>query len=81
MQTKLTLRLDSVLISRAKHLAHARRQSLSKIVADYFRTFTQQSSSKEKPLSPTVQALRGILKGARIDAKRDLHRHWDERHR
>jgi len=81
MQTKLTLRLDSGLISCAKRHARRRKQSLSKIVADYFPSFEEQRESNERSLSPTVKSMRGILKGARIDEKRDLHRHWDQKYR
>ena len=81
MQTKLTLRLDSALIMRAKQHAEGRKQSLSKIVADYFRSFGKRTSPGQTELSPTVKALRGILKGVRVDEKRELHRYWEGRYR
>ncbi len=68
MNTKLTLRLDERLIRRAK--AHARRagKSVSQIVADYFALLGVQVRADDQPLTPTVKALRGSLRGRAVDS-------------
>ena len=60
METKLTLRLDEQLISKAKTIAKSKEVSLSKMVADYFRTIL--SGLEKKSLkSPILSEITGIL--------------------
>jgi len=65
MQTKLTLRLESELIEQAK--AHAKQQgkSLSQVVADYFKVFTQSEDGQR--IAPITQSLIGILKESDLE--------------
>ena len=81
MQTKLTLRLDSELIERAKELASERHTSVSQLVAQYFGTLTAESSpvSKSRPLPPVTRSLLGILKPG-LD-ERDYRNHLERKHR
>jgi hypothetical protein len=67
MNTRLTLQLDQRLIRRAK--AHARRsgKSVSQIVADYFSLLGGQPQTDDQELTPTVRALKGVLRGRQID--------------
>lgn len=67
--TKLTLRLDSALIDRAKHYAHGQDRSLSQLVADYFARLTIDARAAAKPLvkdacAPITAGLRGALRPA-----------------
>lgn len=61
MQSKLTLRLDDQLIANAKRLARARGTSISALVAGYFAAMDAPAESMD--LTPTVQRLRGVLRG------------------
>ena len=65
MQTKLTLRLESELIERAKQHAKQQGKSLSQVVADYFAVFTQDKDKKN--IAPVTQSLVGVLKGSGLD--------------
>ena len=63
MNTKLTLTIEKEVIEIAKKYAKENDQSLSEIVENYFKFVTvERVKSKEKPLSPRVRKLRGILK-------------------
>ena len=68
MQTKLTLRLDSELIERAKTWARANDTSLSEAVAQYFSLLPQPNTEPDpSKLSPWVRRLMGA---ARVPGKR-----------
>jgi len=73
MGTKLTLRLEDVLIKNAKRAARSRGVSLSKMVADYFKTISSQQK-KEPPESPVLSEISGILL-PRTDEKKLLKNH------
>lgn len=79
MQTKLTLRLDDRLISRAKGYANDAGKSLSQVVAEFFAVIT---SPKHAPFeeTPTVSRLRGILKDTDVDDARDYLDYLEEKH-
>ena len=72
--TKLTLRLDSALIHRAKHYAQEQDRSLSQLVADYFAHLAGDPHGSSKPgrasaparpgAGPITTGLRGALKQA-----------------
>jgi hypothetical protein len=79
MQTKLTLRLERELIERAKKIARRRGKSVSKMVADYFRTL-ESVEKQNHELGPLTRSLRGILRGSSVDEP-DYRRHLEEKHR
>ena len=56
MDTKLTLRMDSELIVKAKEWARERGISLSHVIATFFETVTDDSKHSEK-ISPWVKSL------------------------
>ncbi len=62
MNTKLTLRLDNVLIKQAKKAAQSKGVSLSRIVEDYFKSLTIQEK-KEVEESPILSEISGIISG------------------
>jgi hypothetical protein len=66
MKARLTLSLDERLVRRAK--AHARRsgKTVSQIVADYFPLLGAPSRAKGEDFTPTVRALKGVLRDRRV---------------
>lgn len=70
MSTKLTLRLNPLLIKRAKSYARRHGKSVSQIVADYFCVLQQASDVKETAQSlPLTQSLKGVLKKTKVSEK------------
>ncbi len=78
MQTKLTLRLDDELISRAKQYAERTGRSVSRIVADYFALLDKEFSDGDDALTPIVASMRGALTEVEVDA-REVQREMLER--
>lgn len=66
MNTKLTLRLDDSLIASAKAYSAQTGKSVSKIVSDFFVIIKNEKLKNSSPVTPTVQSLKGILKGAKF---------------
>jgi len=79
VQTKLTLRLDDRLIRQAKAIAKRRGKSVSEMVAEYFKLLGSRSSGGVEELAPTVQSLKGVLKGTRLDRK-DHRQHLEDKY-
>lgn len=78
MQTKLTIRLDSGVISRAKRIAKKRQTSVSRMVSDYFKGVTAvEVKNDHTELPPITRALAGSLKGADIE---DYHRYLEKKY-
>ena len=77
MQTKLTLRLESELIERAKQHAKQQGKSLSQVVADYFAVFIQDKDKKS--IAPVTQSLVGILKEGDLDQE-SYKKHLEEKY-
>jgi len=60
METKLTLKLDSVIIKRAKRYVNKHKGlSLSKLVGIYFRSLTSEENI-DKAVPPIVSSLAGV---------------------
>jgi hypothetical protein len=66
MQTKLTLRLDSRLIRRAKRYAARSGKSVSTVVADYFIALDAPPDDAGA-LPPRVRSLLGALADTDLD--------------
>jgi hypothetical protein len=66
MNTKLTLRMDDKLIESAKQYSARSGKSISKIVADLFTIITNEKMKKQHKLTPTVQSLKGIMRGKKV---------------
>jgi hypothetical protein len=79
MHTKLTLRMDEDLIERAKAYSKETGKSVSQIVADYLALLPQRPTGKPGRLTPNVQSLRGLMRGAAGDEE-DYRRHLEEKH-
>ncbi len=77
MQTKLTLRLEDVLIQQAKNYAKQHGKSLSQVVTDYFKILTTKAENTETP--PITQSLIGIMEPSNVDID-DYKRHLEEKY-
>ncbi len=63
MSTKLTLTMEKKIIEQAKEYAARNGESLSELVANYFKYLTNYSDNElEQELSPLVKKLKGIIK-------------------
>jgi hypothetical protein len=73
MESKLTLKLATGSINRAKRYVHRRKgHSLSKLVEHYFDSLTiDDIKSKPNPLPPIVSGLAGIAKRNRLKNMKD----------
>jgi hypothetical protein len=67
METKLTLKLDESIIEQAKHYAHTRKKSLSKLVEEYFRGLSSFNIDNNYNIHPLVKELSGIIKDRNIE--------------
>jgi len=61
MNTKLTLRLDNKVISKAKKYAKERNTSLSKMIESYLDAVTRKNISGIE-ITPLVKSLSGVIK-------------------
>jgi len=61
MDTKLTVKLDGNVISRAKIYAKKRKTSLSKMIENYLDAVSKPVSSEEE-ISQLVKSLSGVIK-------------------
>ena len=60
MDSKLTLKLNSTVIERAKKYAKKKDTSLSRLIENYLSWVTSDKS-KEDEISPLVKSLSGIM--------------------
>ena len=81
MFTKLTLRLDERLIEKTKKLARARNVSLSEMVTEFFKSVVSGAPGEEKPSSPVLDEISGILAGKERKALASSYkRHIEEKY-
>jgi hypothetical protein len=80
MQTKLTIRIDSRLINRAKTHARQTGKSVSQLVADYFAIIDTPLSGELDNLAQITGELAGALANASVD-EADHHAHLEEKYR
>ncbi len=67
MHRRLTLWIDQDLIERAKAYSKVAGKSVSQLVADYLALLPQRPTGKPGRLTPNVQSLRGLMRGASGD--------------
>jgi hypothetical protein len=79
METKLTLRLDTQLIRRAKAYAKRSGKSVSAVVADYFAALEIAEGESPK-LGPKTRSLVGVLRERPADEDA-YRRHLEKKHR
>lgn len=80
MQTKLTLRMESKIIEKAKRISKRKGKSISQIVSEYFVKTEDAESDAEVKITSKVRKLRGILKGADI-AEEDHKGYLEKKHK
>ncbi len=61
MDTKLTIKLDNDVISRAKRYAKHRRTSLSRMIESFLDSVTQNETD-DIEITPLVKSLSGVIK-------------------
>ncbi len=63
METKLTLRLNSSVIEKAKIYAKSQKISLSKIIEAYLDSLTREkgNDSNQISITPLVESLSGVI--------------------
>jgi hypothetical protein len=71
--------MDDNLIESAKEYSAQTGKSVSRIVADLFEIIKNEKINKEDALTPTVRALKGILKGKQINEK-DYKKYLEEKY-
>lgn len=69
MDAKLTLKLDSEVIEKAKAYAESRGESLSRMVESYFLGLTRDNGEGEGELRGLVAELAGLLAGTEITVR------------
>jgi hypothetical protein len=77
MNTKLTLRLDDVLVEQAKAQATQRGKSVSRMFADFVASLGPCKHDRAVP--PVTGSLLGIVKGHRMSEK-DYKKHLQEKY-
>ena len=80
MQTKLTLRLDSDLIRKAKAYSRRSGKSISAMVADFFALLDERRGGEKNALTPAVRSLLGVL-GDKPLSEKDYYRYLEKKHR
>ena len=81
MNTKLTLKLNKSSIERAKRYAKRNKQSLSRIVENYFEIISDKELKNDIEISPNVLELAGIIKLSEdIDIKELYGKHLVEKY-
>jgi hypothetical protein len=78
MNTKLTLRMEEIIVRKAKIEAKRRGKSVSRMVAEFIESIGLEQNS-EKELPPTTASLVGILKGKEI-SEEDYKTHLREKY-
>ncbi|HVR08966.1 MAG TPA: DUF6364 family protein [Thermoanaerobaculia bacterium] len=79
MPTKLTLRIEEELIERAKAYSRETGKSVSQLVAGYLAALPRRQSEEPVRQTPIARSLRGMLRGAEIDAQA-YRRHLEEKY-
>ena len=78
MNTKLTLRMDDVLVQQAKMQAAQRGKSVSRMFGEFVASLGK-SKPDNRRLPPVTGSLLGVMKGHRISEK-DYKKHLREKH-
>ena len=85
MDTKLTLKLDRVVIEKAKDYALSHKRSLSRIIESYLQSLLFQSDSEDRTeikISPFVKSISsGINIPADLDYKKEYSNYLTEKYK
>lgn len=77
MNTKLTLRMDELLVAEAKTHAARRGKSVSQMFGEFVSTL--KTSQRSGHLPPVTGSLLGIMKGQRV-SESDYKKHVREKY-
>jgi len=77
MNTKLTLRMNDVLVREAKAQAARRGKSVSQMFSEFVTSLGSSRTSDQLP--PATNSLLGVMKGHPISEK-DYRKHLREKH-
>jgi len=77
MNTKLTLRMDDVLVQQAKIQAARRGKSVSQMFGEFVASLGKSKPSTHLP--PVTDSLLGVMKGHRVSEK-DYKQHLREKY-
>jgi hypothetical protein len=84
MDTKLTLKLDKLVIERAKEYASSQNRSLSRIIESYLKSLINQENlinEDDIKISPFVKSMStGVKIPADLDYKSEILNHLEEKH-
>ena len=81
MKTKLTLRLDNVVIERAKDYARNHKISLSQMVEAYLDSVTKPLNDNPE-ITPLVESLIGVINlPADFDYKKEYRDYLEEKYK
>ena len=82
MDTKLTLKLDQVVIEKAKKYASNKKLSLSHLIENYLNALTTENEGNEIQISPFVKSLSTSTKiPADYDYKNDYGNFLADKHK
>ena len=85
MDTKLTLKLNKLVIERAKGYARTHNRSLSRIIESYLKSLVIQNDSKDNAeikISPFVKSIRtGVNIPGDLDYKKEYSNYLTEKHK
>jgi hypothetical protein len=80
MNSKLTLKLNSEVIARAKSYAKKRNTSLSKMIESYLDSVTKEDNSRIE-ITPLVKSLSGVIEiPADYDYRKDYPDYLDQKY-
>ncbi|MDP2722021.1 MAG: DUF6364 family protein [Bacteroidales bacterium] len=85
MDTKLTLKLDKLVIDQAKEYASTQKRSLSRIIETYLKSLINRKNLIDEDdikISPFVKSMvTGINIPADLDYKTEILNHLEEKHK
>ena len=85
MDTKLTLKLDKLVIDKAKDYASSQKRSLSRIIESYLHSLVSRNESsdwEEIKISPFVKSMStGVIIPLDIDYKKEYSEHLTDKHK
>ena len=81
MNTKLTLTIEQKIIEKAKEYAKQKNRSLSDLIENYLKTFTDKEPDHGNDLSPAVKLLKGSFKPPKnFDYKKQLQERLEKKY-
>jgi hypothetical protein len=72
MTSKLTLKIDTETIEKAKTYAQSKKTSLSKMVENYLNLVSDRKNDTIE-ITPLVKSLSGVIKNPRKKSNRELY--------